>query len=225
MLTDNTTFNVSYNSFTNFAHLPSSTSKLLTTPSCYFQYFSTRQLDNHHGNYSIIFNKNIEMHTQSAYNNLRIVHCSWLPQSAYKTTLPPVVNKQYIQFINASGNFFNMLPQSNHRKILCYCDDNLHDCYKEILGPVYPGQTMTVMLKDSHYTPGGEIYNTKDVVVDMLSPTACLVTNSSEMKQFIKHNNCTELKYSIAFSSDNWCELYLKTSFYDNQHIDIYYVT
>ena len=82
---------------------------------------------------------------------------------------------------------------------------------------------MTVMLKDSRYTPGGEIYNIKDVVV---SPTACLVANSSEMKQFIKHNSCTELKYSIAFSSDiNWCELYLRTSFYDNQHTDIYYVT
>ena len=111
MLMDNTTFNVSYNSFTNFAYPPPSTSKLLTTPSCYFQYFSARQLDNHHGNYSIIFNKNIEMHTQSAYNNLRIVHCNWLPQSAYKTAIPPVVNKQYIQFINASGNFFNKLPQ------------------------------------------------------------------------------------------------------------------
>ena len=169
MLTEYTTLNVSYNIFTDFIEL-NTVVKLLTLPKCYFQYFSNRQLDNHHGNYLIVFNKNIEMQTQSAYNNLHIVHCSWLPQSAYNTALPPVVNKQYIQFINASGNFANMLPQSNRRKILCYCDDNLHDCYKEVLGPVYPGQTMTVMLKDSRHTQGG---NANDVVVDTSSPTAC----------------------------------------------------
>ena len=221
MLTEYATLNVSYNIFTDFTEL-NTMIKLLTLPKCYFQYFSNRQLDNHHGNYTIVFNKNIEMHTQSAYNNLHIVHCSWLPQSAYKTALPPVVNKQYIQFINASGNFVNMLPQSNRRKILCYCDDNLLDCYKEILGPVYPGQTMTVMLKDSRHTQGS---STNDVVVDTSSPTACLVNKSSEIKQSINKNNCTELKYSIAFSSDNWCELYLRTSFYDSQHTDVYYIT
>ena len=115
MLTEYTTLNVSYNSFTEFTE-SNTIVKLSTLPKCYFQYFSSKQLDNHHGNYSIIFNKNNEMHTQSAYNNLHIVHCSWLPQSSYNTALPPVVNKQYIQFINASGNFVNMLPQSNRRK-------------------------------------------------------------------------------------------------------------
>ena len=211
--------NVSNNNFRDFAYTVNVRPKI---PKCYFQYFSNRKLDDHHGNYSIIFNKNIEKHTHVAYNNLRIIHCSWLPLSSYNTALPPVVNKQYIQFINASGSFDNMLPQSNRRKILCYCDDDLHDCYKEILGPVYPGQTMTVMLKDSRHTQGGD---TNDVVVDTSSPTACLVNKSSEIKQSINQYDCNELKYSIAFSSDNWCELYLRTSFHDNQHTDVYYVT
>ena len=220
MLTESTTLNVSYNSFTSKEFVKfNSIAKLSTIPMCYFQYFSSRELDNHHGNFSIIFNNNNMQ--QNAFNNLHTTHCSWLPQSAYNTALPPMVNQQYIQFINGSREF-NMLPQLNRRKILCYCYANYQDCYKEILGPVYPGQTMTVMLKDSRHTQGG---NTNDVVVDTSSPTACLVNKSSEIKQSISKNNCTELKYSIAFSSDNWCELYLKTSFYDNQHTDIYYVT
>ena len=220
MLTESTTLNVSYNSFTfkEFAKLNLFV-KSPTIPMCYFQYFSNRQLDNYHGNFSITFNDNNVQ--QNTYNNLHIVHCRWLPQSAYNTALPPVVNQQYIQFINGSHEF-NILPQLNRRKILCYCYGDYQECYKEILGPVYPGQTMTVMLKDSRHTQGG---NTNDVIVDTSSPTACLINKSSEIKQSINKNNCTELKYSIAFSSDNWCELYLRTSFYDNQHTDIYYIT
>ena len=133
MLSEGTLLNVSHNNYTHFAY----TYQILpTTPQCYFQYISNRnvQLDNDHGNYSVIFDKNNEKYTQNAYNNLPIVHCSWLPQSAYNTTMPLIVNKQYIQFINASGTF-NMLPQSARQKTLCYCDTTDHDsygnCYKE----------------------------------------------------------------------------------------------
>ena len=141
-------------------------------PNCFFQYFSNRQLNNHHGNYSIIFNKNIEKHTQNAYNNLPIVHCSWLKKSAYNTALPPVVNKQYIQFINASGKF-NVLPQFIRKKILCHCsgNDNYHDCYKEVLGPIYAGQMMTVSLVTSRSTHEYEINETKDVIISRNSWT------------------------------------------------------
>ena len=192
----------------------------------FFQYFSNRQLDNHHGNYSIIFNKNIEKYTQNAYNNLPIVHCSWLKKSAYNTALPPVVNKQYIQFINASGKF-NVLPQFIRKKILCHCsgNDNYPDCYKEVLGPIYAGQMMTVSLVTSRSTHEYEINETKDVIVDTSSPTACMVTDTSGTKQSISLNNCTKLQYSIAFPSDNWCELYLMISFREKHHTDIYYIT
>ena len=222
ILTDNSILNVSNNSFIDFAY---TINLLPKVPNCFFQYFSNRQLDNHHGNYSIIFNENIEKYTQNAYNNLPIVHCSWLPQSAYNTTLPPVVNKQYIQFINTSGKF-NGLPQSIRHKILCHCggNKNYHDCYKEVLGPIYAGQMMTVSLVTSRSTHEYEINEIKPVV-DTSSPTACMVTDTYGTKQFINQNNCTELQYSIAFPSDSWCELYLMISFREKHHTDIYYIT
>ena len=221
ILTDNSILNVSNNSFIDFAYAINLLSKV---PKCFFQYFSNRQLDNHHGNYSIIFNKNIEKYTQNAYNNLPIVHCSWLPQSAYNTTLPPVVNKQYIQFINASGKS-NVLPQFIRKKILCHCggNENYHDCYKEVLSPIYAGQMMTVSLVTSRSTH--EYINEIKPVVDTSSPTACMVTDTSGTKQSINQNNCTELQYSIAFPSDSWCELYLMISFREKHHTDIYYIT
>ena len=227
MLSENTLLNVSYNNFTHFAY---TYQMLPTTPQCYFQYISNRnvQLDNDHGNYSVIFAKNNEKYTQNAYNNLHIVHCCWLPQSAYNTAMPLTVNKQYIQFINASGTF-NMLPQSARRKTLCYCDTTDHDsydnCYKELLSSLYPGQTTTITVINDRNTYGLEAYQTNDVVVDTVVPTACVVTDPSEIKQSIKYNHCTELKYSIAFLSHNWCELFLRTSSHGVYHTDIYYIT
>ena len=223
MLLESTILNVSHNDFTNFARTYQIS---LTTPKCYFQYFSNRQLGSDFGNYSIVFENNNEKYTQIAYNNLPIVHCSWLPQSAYNTAMPLTVNKQYIQFTNASGSKFNLLPQSARQKTSCYCETNdLYDCYKELLGPIYPGQTITISLINSHNTHGLEAYQTDDVVVDTSLPTACVVTDPSEIQQPIKHNQCIELKYSIAFPSDEWCELYLKTFSHHIYHTDIYYVT
>ena len=121
---------------------------------CYFQYFSNSQLHTHWGNHSIIFEKNNEKYTVNLkkYNNLPLGHCSWLPQSAYHNVLPPIVNNQHIQFINSSGTF-TMLPQPARCKTLCYCNTNNHyDCYKEVLDPTYPGQTVTIWLYNSHNT-------------------------------------------------------------------------
>ena len=119
-----------------------------------------------------------------------------------------------------------MLPQSARQKTSCYCETNdLYDCYKELLGPIYPGQTITISLINSHYTYGLKAYQTDDIVVDTSLPTACVVTDPSEIQQPIKHSQCFELKYSIAFPSDEWCELYLKTFSHHIYHTDIYYIT
>ena len=223
ILMENSILNISGNNYTSFAYTINVLSKI---PKCFFQYFSNRQLDMYHGNYSIIFEKNNEENIKSAYNNLPIVHCSWLPQSAYSKALPPIVNNQYIQFINNFGESV-MLPQYTRHKTLCYCNaDSHYDCYKEILDPTYPGQTITIWLYNSRNTYGSEDYRTKDVVVDTSLATACEITDSSEIKQSIISNNCTELKYSIAFPSDDWCELFLRTTFrHGDSHTDIYYIT
>ena len=76
ILMENAILNISCNNYTYFAYTINILRKI---PTCYFQYFSNRQLDTHHGNYSITFEKNYEENIKSAYNNLPIVHCSWLP--------------------------------------------------------------------------------------------------------------------------------------------------
>ena len=106
-------------------------------PSCGFQYLTAQsnEKDNYR-NYSIIFDNNNETSKQLAYKDIPLTHCSWLPQSAFNTTMPLEVNKKYIKYINKSGTF-DMLPQHDRQKTLCHCDINSqYDCNKELLGSV-----------------------------------------------------------------------------------------
>ena len=99
----------------------------------------------------------------------------------------------------------------NKKKILCYCNDEKHyDCFKEELSPLYPGQTLTV----SFYA-NINITKTETIIVetDIKQPyaTSCIMINAKENIQFIG-KSCTAVKYTIAFPTNDWCELTLKMS-------------
>ena len=73
---------------------------------CYFQYLSDVPLDDRYSyhNYSIIPDNNERWTEQQAFKKLPIIHCKWLPQSAFKTAMPLEVNNKYIKYANKSGN-------------------------------------------------------------------------------------------------------------------------
>ena len=222
-------------------------------PQCLFQYYSTRDLDNciHTGNYSIIIENNIFKNT--IFNNIAdliisefendyilnflkynldkalkklfamITHCYWLPQSSFTTTIPLDVNRQYIQYKNNS-----QLLQMNAEKTLCYCSDKKHDCFKDELGYLYPGQTLTVAFyvsMDFNFTAETEKLSIiAELNIKQMYASPCKVINAKETIQLID-KNCTEVKYTISFpiNMHKWCELFLKTS--QTQDIyDIFYI-
>ena len=60
--------------------------------------------------------------------------------------MPLEVNKKFIKYINKSGTY-HLLPQKARPKTVYYCDtNNSYDCNKELLDPVYPGQTLRLSL-------------------------------------------------------------------------------
>ena len=195
-------------------------------PSCYFQYLSNTMADDIiNDKYSIVFDSNYEVSgAKYAYKDLPLTHCSWLPQSAFNTTMPLKVNKRYIKYINKSGTY-DMLPQHTRQKTLCYCDTNNHyDCNKELLDPIYPGQTIkfTIYAK----TIGFNTSNMAITVVDGLSSAACFITNSSQLVQKSKSDTCTTIEYTIVFGEGyKWCELFLKGSYDGSDKINIYSIT
>ena len=216
---------------------------LLLLNICIFQYFSVKSLDNyiHFGNFSIIFESNIFKNLSFVHNvvnilttlttepmfkptidlisqsiiTIKITHCYWLPQSSFPTTIPLDVNSEYIQYKNNSKSL-----QLISKKTLCYCNDEQNfDCFKDELNPLYPGQT----LKISFYTNAETMAITAEVDINQLQlfATPCKVINAKE--HIIYGKNCTEVKYIISFPTNNWCELFLKTSQTPYSY-DIFYI-
>ena len=74
--------------------------------------------------------------------SITTTHCYWLPQSAFNTTIPLDVNKQYIKFTNNSKLLHLIMKEE---KMLCYCQDGKqYDCFKDEFNSLYPGQTLIV---------------------------------------------------------------------------------
>ena len=148
-------------------------------------------------------------------------HCFWLPQSAFDTTIPLNVNRQYIAYTNNSE-----LLHLNREKTLCYCSDEKHyDCFKDKLDSLYPGQTLSLSL----YANINFTFNT-EIITELhmrhtINNKACTVLNAKQNIQFIGSKQCTAVKYTIAFPDydSSWCELFLKIP-QNYKLYDIYYI-
>ena len=186
-------------------------------PLCYFQYFKHEQTLQE--NYHITFENNFKILSEHyAYNNLYIAHCHWLSESAYNVTIPITVNQKHIQYINDSGTF-GLLIQKIRYKRLCHCiNNNSYDCYKEILGPIFPGQRIEIYLFANINRVENFNNNDCDLEVTTISDhnwvpsTTCTLVDVKETVQRVKLDSCTKLKYTIVFPKGLWCELFLKTS-------------
>ena len=145
--------------------------------------------------------------------------------------MPLEVNSKYIKYTNQTGIYNSSTKLIVKKKKLCFCDTTTSDdCYKDVLNAIFPGQTMTLNIHPefNNIPEGFQYYNSIIITVvndtDWLPPTACVVSNSSEVSKTIKNGICTSLKYTIAFPTEGWCELYLK-GFHDGGDItDIYYI-
>ena len=205
VLRQSVTVNINHNHFAHLAHYDEFMTDLDVPPICMFQYFNEESLDslfekNVTLNYSIIFkaNKWISRATLNHYG-LRITHCNWLVGSAFNVTLPIDVNQRFITFINETFAI--------NKKKLCYCTENgTINCYKDRLGPIYPGQTLNIMLAYA--------YPNTELIIDVndirLPATACKVSSLQETKQIVTQS-CTILKYTIPqINNRKWCELIFK---------------
>ena len=203
-------------------------------PPCFFQYLDSSTI---YTNYSIIFRRNT-VHIHGSFlllinkvlsslqyvteARLSITHCYWLPHSIFNTTIPLDVNDKYVKFANNS----EYLPHKK-RKLLCYCINDTHyDCYKDDLGYLYPGQTASIpFCWIENFTNINNIY--AQVLVEKNTNqthfTPCVVHQPNEIIQ-LASKKCTTLHYTIAFPTDNWCELFLKVPFGRRMEYNIFYI-
>jgi len=231
---ENTTINVSQSDVYSFVDISSpAITQLYEYPLCYFQYLSEAPLHDQYSshNYSIILDANNKRPLWRMFKNIPTTHCRWLTGTAFKTAMPFEVNSKYMKYLNQSGIYHLSSKVIVKKKSLCFCNAAAsHNCYKDLLDAIYPGQSITLNIypEISDIPEGFEYFDSTIVTVvndtDWLPPTACVVTNSSELTKTIKNGVCTSLKYTIAFTKEGWCELYLKRFPHNGDIPDIYYI-
>ena len=172
---------------------------------CIFQFLSKRGNLDHdiqtgkNLNYTILFkNNNIEVLSYYKYST---VHCGWNKNTAFLKSSPRLVNPKMIQYINDS------LEDQTVTKYICFCDKPVRDdCYREELGPFYPGQTVDFYFIIS-FIP--TLFEHILVKIEDGPEPACSTSNKSLLTE-LHRNECTRVKYTIQHKSGQECDLYLK---------------
>ena len=151
-----------------------------------------------------------------------IANCQWLSQSVFEGVFPLDVNRHYIHYHNNNNNS-DLEALNIKQSTLCICSDEMnYNCHTSDLGYLYPGQTLTMRLqstaKQSIHADNSDIEVVVKTDINLLHSNPCIILSINEHRQFI-NTSCTKVRYTIAFSSYEWCEIYLKL-LSDNIDID-----
>ena len=149
-------------------------------------------------NYLII----IQGNSGVAVSNIRYVttHCDWELYSMFPRSDPHEINRKIIHYINNSMSLIANVPND-----FCYCTDDQHyNCSIDELGPVYPGQTISLNLivKSNKYNTGAGL------IIDSTRNRACNSRNTNE-RLYVHPNICSKIQYNILYKDGNSCHIYL----------------
>jgi len=141
-------------------------------------------------------------------------HCKWIPTSVFYGYNPHTINQQIIHL-----NDHKMEPHTT----ICLCPNNSKtNCSADSLGPVYPGQTLTVDLcvpcsgKHSDVILYAETHNA------LLPPTACKLANQNELVTVLNHTKL--INFTIVSEAEERCEIFLTVSLHLYHIYEAFYV-
>ena len=224
IMKENSIFNISHNEVSSLFPNKPVVAKY-PYPVCLFQYFSnhnTSTVPTDKRNFLIRFcdNRCKQVPTLGCYDYMQFTHCLWLPQSLFNTSIPLEVNNKYMQFVDNSS--IQNLSQRIEQSSLCVCTSEVHyNCQIFNIGYVYPGQTLTISLLMNR-----QKVNTSNAVavktdVNQQYVTPCIVLDINENLQLI-NRQCTKLQYTIGFSTESYCELFLKLASDSDEYLNIF---
>ena len=176
-------------------------------PPCYFQY--QRELHNNKtvSQKIVIDSKNIRKIFDI---NTANINCRFQQYTAYHGLNPLIV---YLELIKVEHN--QTLFSTG---FLCYCQGVKPNCYTNTLGPIYPGQNLTLhvalnpnVIKDKIMSVG-----TKNSVT---YESVCRVDSLLEAEQYVERK-CTAVSYTIFSDGSTYCKLFL----YSDNHLTIYFI-
>ena len=171
--------------------------------------------------YRAIINLNGQkLHSQNdSYSILfcqHISNCKWLPSGPFNGYDPKTVNQQILKIHDHNCNY---------KKQICYCHQNKStDCSIDLLGTVYPGQTLQTNLCSVQSSVNNTVLYAEAHNVNLLN-SACKIAHRSQLINIIGNHSNT-VNYTIASSiPDNYrCKLFLTATPLLNKIYDVFYV-
>ena len=183
-------------------------------PLCYFQFLRNTANEG----FEIIINVNYSIAIFD--RNTQNVNCKLLPGSVFYKQNPLHLYQHFIHIQNDLGqHLFHF-----NTGLLCYCSKvEIQNCEINTVGPIFPGQTLTISLSLNYLTEA--FIKTTPVSVDMyskyLTMSHCKVILSNQILKWITRN-CTQFHFAILSNNEQQCELFLNAKEY--KYITIFYV-
>ena len=170
-------------------------------PLCFFQYIMLANSSSvFPAHYAINFNNNnnvLDFNNDNVINDY-LSHCKWLSTAAFCDINPGEINQQIIKIDGKNW--------SHHNRI-CYCFQNgTNDCNIDVLGPLYPGQTIQVDLCIPDAKHNYFVYAETDSAA--LPNTACKITHKGVYIHEIG-NYSKRINFTVSSESQEVCELFL----------------
>ena len=180
---------------------------------CVFQYIKTdiKPITAHHllqYQYSVQFFNNTQDDILGRSNstiNYYTFHCQWLDTAVFHDCTPSIINKNVIHIHNPTKQGLMLYRHTN----LCYCHKNgTYNCTTDILGCVYPGQTLQADLcapfteetKVSHFYA-----ETHNILIEGLT---CQIAHQAELRGDVDKQH-KKLNFTIVSNATECCLLFL----------------
>ena len=147
-------------------------------PYCLFQYYSPVNNQFNSFQTNLYFNR---WYNNRIYHSISKLasHCKWAPGAAFKNNISSIGNKEIVT-LKVTNNllFFHL---GDHTTV-CYCPPSSHyNCSVNQLGPVYPGENLTVNLC-LPYNDGIVSIMYVETYNDNLSESACKIYEHNSMR-------------------------------------------
>ena len=143
-------------------------------------------------------------------------HCKWLHLAAFYGYNPETVNQKVVKIDDKNCN--------NHKQI-CYCSQSKKvNCSIDILGTMYPGQTLKTNLcnmysNDNNTILYAEVHNIN------LPDSSCKIAHQFQLLNVIgNHSNTVNYTIVTTTPDNDRCALFLTASPFLNEIYDTFYV-
>ena len=188
-------------------------------PLCYFQFFGSQTNNTNKTVRPTVIIEHTNLVSKIFNTVAENINCQMLQNSLFYKHNPLQVYQQFI-FLQDNLKHITIPFDTGY---LCYCLGEIQKCNTNQLGPVYPGQTLTIHLCVNQRVKKDlqNILISIEIYTEFLPTSHCKVPLSSKKTNLITRN-CTVFYYTMLSNNEGQCELFLNPRQYD--YITIFYI-